>query len=356
MERWDLSGKGFGWEHLMAFSWSSYFVGMELPGKQATFWKVRIEFDPSSVPSGEIEYKGQLKRLDKRFDLLEMTALLTTGGGQTLARAQLWAFMRAESPEPSSTRLSALMSKKLSLLGKVAVVIGGSRGLGSAIALALALADCEVYLLFKRSTNYVRRLQVLAAEAPGRIHAVQGDATNPENCQRLLDRITSRHGSIDMLICNASPPSHALGFAPDAMPRFKHFVDESLALVSEPMSVFLPSLEKKSGWTVIVSSEFVRTNPPQWPHYVTAKSAVEGLAHWAAAQSRQVGFLLIRPPKLLTDQTNTPLGRLGAVSTELIAATIASRLGEPHSGSSVEIIETFGKDSTSAEPEQKSPA
>jgi NAD(P)-dependent dehydrogenase (short-subunit alcohol dehydrogenase family) len=114
-----------------------------------------------------------------------------------------------------------------------------------------------------------------------------------------------------------------------------------LAVVTGPLSIFLPALDKKSGWNVIISSEFVRTTPPQWPHYITAKCAVEGLAHWAATQFKNTKCLVVRPPKLLTDQTNTPTGRQGAMPVETIAAALARRLAEPAPASRVELIETF---------------
>ena len=340
LERWGLVSKGFGWEHLTALLWSSYCVGMELPGRQATFWKARIAFDPLSTPGGQIQYEGQLQQLDERFDLIEMNALLAIGG-QAFARAQLWSFLRPESPESSLTRLNTLLPCRPNLRGKVAVVVGGSRGLGSATALALALNGSTVYAIYQRSRDQAERLQTLAADASGEIRPVQGNATDSGWCRGLLDHINERHGGLDVLICNACPSIQPLSFAPETITRFQRFVNESLALVSVPMSVFLPSLEKKLGWNVIVSSEFVRTAPPQWPHYVTAKCAIEGLAYWVAAQYKAAGFLLVRPPKLLTDQTNTPQGRQGAAPVEFIAAAVASRLGEPRSGSSVEIMETF---------------
>ena len=268
-----------------------------------------------------------------------MNALLAIGG-RAFARAQLWAFLRPESPESSLTRLNTLLPGRPNLLGKVAVVVGGSRGLGSTTALALALTGCTVYVIYQRSRDQAERLQTLAAGASGEIRPVQGNATDSGWCRALLDHVNQRHDGLDVLICNACPLIQPLNFAPETLERFQRFVNESLALVSVPMSIFLPALEKKSGWNVIVSSEFVRTTPPQFPHYVTAKCAVEGLAHWAAAQFKKVGFLLARPPKLLTDQTNTPQGRHGAAPVEFIAAAVASRLGEPRSGSPVEVMET----------------
>jgi NAD(P)-dependent dehydrogenase (short-subunit alcohol dehydrogenase family)/acyl dehydratase len=338
VERWSVHSKGFGWRQLAALLWSSYFVGMELPGREATFWKARIEFNPAVDGSGEIEYDAHLQRLDERFDMLEMNAQLAMSG-RALAAAQLWAFLRPESPQCSLAALKALLPGNQSLRDKVAVVAGGSRGLGSATALALALSGCTVYLVYHRCREQAERLRKLVT--PEEIVPVQCDATDPKGCRDLLDQINERHNGLDILVCNASPPIQPLSFASETIDRFHRFLNESLSLVTVPMSVFLPSLEKKSGWNVVISSEAVRTNPAHWPHYVTAKCAIEGLTHWAAAQFKRTRFLVVRPPKLLTDQMNTPSGRHGATPVEPIAAAVATRLGEPASGSTVEIMETF---------------
>lgn len=346
-KRWSLGSKGFGWEQLTALLWSSYFVGMQLPGREATFWKARIEFHSLPEWDGEIEYKAQLQRLDERFDLLEMGAQLVSGG-QALAAAKLWAFLRPESPQCSLMTLQDRLPGNRKLSGKVALVVGGSRGLGSATALALALSGCTVYVIYQHARDQALRLQTLAASTSGEIKLAQGSAEDSEWCRELLDQINQRHGGLDILVCNACPSIQPLSFAPETMERFHRFVNRSLELVSVPMSVFLPSLEKRSGWNVIVSTESVRTAPPQWPHYFTAKCAVEGLAHWAAPQFKSTKFLVIRPPKLLTDQMNTPSGRQGATTVEIIAATLAKRLAGSVSGPLVEILETFGSDFSSA--------
>ncbi len=64
----------------------------------------------------------------------------------------------------------------------------------------------------------------------------------------------------------------------------------------------------------IVSSVAVEKPVRDWPHYVAAKNAVEGLGLVAPLQYPDTGCLIIRPDKLLTDMTNTPMGRQNAMS------------------------------------------
>jgi NAD(P)-dependent dehydrogenase (short-subunit alcohol dehydrogenase family) len=239
------------------------------------------------------------------------------------------------------SKLQTLLPENQSLRGKVAVVVGGSRGLGAATALALALRGATVYAIYQHSEEQAKRLRTTAAGAPGEIMPVQGDAADAAWCQDLLAHINQRHEGLDILVCNACPSIQPLSFTPETLERVHRFVNESVAMVSVPMSVFLPALEKKAGWNILVSTEAVRTLPTPWPHYVTAKCAVEGLVQWAARQFKSTKFLVLRPPKLLTDQMNTPSGRQGATPVEVVAAAVVSRVAAATSGSLVEVMETF---------------
>ena len=160
-------------------------------------------------------------------------------------------------------------------------------------------------------------------------------------CQTLRQYVLKEYKGLDFLVCNASPPIRALSFVPEKLERFHDFLGKSLALVSVPMSIFLGCLSERSGWNVVISSAFVRDLPAEWPHYVTAKCAVEGLAHWAAAQYPQTHSLVVRPPKLLTDQTNTTMGRQGAMAVEQAAAAIVKHLCSSRPSKSIQVLDSF---------------
>jgi NAD(P)-dependent dehydrogenase (short-subunit alcohol dehydrogenase family) len=106
------------------------------------------------------------------------------------------------------------------------------------------------------------------------------------------------------------------------------------------MAALLEPLARSGGRCVLISSSYVRSVPREWPQYVTAKAAAEGLVNWAAARYPQVPFLVARPPRLLTDQTNTPSGRQGALGVEVAAATIIRQVAGPATGG-VELLEAF---------------
>ena len=178
--------------------------------------------------------------------------------------------------------------------------------------------------------------------AAGRVHLVRGDAASPAWAAEVAERAERVHGGVDIVVCNASPPIGSLPLAPASLGRLDEFVRRSLAMVSGPLAHLAPGVAERGGWLVAISSSALQAPPPEWPHYVTAKAAVEGLAGWAAARHRQASVVVVRPPKLLTDQTNTPMGRRGAISVERVAATVVRRLcGPAVAGPAPELLDAF---------------
>lgn len=82
-----------------ALLWCSYFVGMELPGQQAIFGGLNVRFQPAAPPApAPLDYSARVTRVDDRFGLLRIDAVLRWGG-QPLADVALDAFFH---PDPMS--------------------------------------------------------------------------------------------------------------------------------------------------------------------------------------------------------------------------------------------------------------
>jgi NAD(P)-dependent dehydrogenase (short-subunit alcohol dehydrogenase family) len=241
----------------------------------------------------------------------------------------------------SNRAIEALVPRSSVLEGKVALIVGASRGLGAAITRALALQGCAVWASFARCEAEANELKKSLAGAPGDVTLFQGDAGDLDLCRALERRISDEHGKLDFLVCNACPAPLPLWIEPGAARRLNEYVSRSLALVSVPMAVFLGHLSGGSGWNVVISSVFVQEPPEEWPHYVSAKCAIEGLVRVAAVEYQAVSSLLVRPPRLATDMTNTVLGRKGAIPPERIAVGIVERLAGPKRPGCVEVLEEF---------------
>jgi NAD(P)-dependent dehydrogenase (short-subunit alcohol dehydrogenase family) len=94
------------------------------------------------------------------------------------------------------------MSEELPLAGRVAIVTGGGRGLGRAMALGLARAGAAVVATAARERGEIERVAA-EVDTPNRILPIVADVTKEEDCQRLVTTALDRFGRLDVLVNNA---------------------------------------------------------------------------------------------------------------------------------------------------------
>ena len=116
---------------------------------------------------------------------------------------------------------------KFRLDGRVAVITGGSSGLGAAFAVGVAEAGADVVVAARRAD----RLQVTAAAvtAAGRsCLAVPTDVTEPEACQALVDAAMERFGRVDILVNNAGVGT-SVPASRETVEQFRSVIDLNLS-------------------------------------------------------------------------------------------------------------------------------
>lgn len=338
----------FGRRHAAALLWASYLIGMEIPGRRALFSRLRIDFESSCPVTAPFAYEANTEEVNSSGGV-NIEARLSSAG-TVWASANLSAYVREDVPRITLSSVEELVGRGASLRGKVALVTGGSRGLGCAMVHALTLHGCTIILNFVRNRGLAEQVRDSASEAPGKIVLEPGNAGDLQWCNELAGRILGQFGRLDFLICNASPPLLPLWLDAQSAARVSEFLQASVALASSPMIAFLPHLAAHKGWNVLVSSVAATQPHPHFPHYTTAKCAAEAILRSAATEYRDVSSLIVRPARMLTDLTNTPLGRRGAIRPELVASAIVNRLRKEPCRGKVEILEGFtGADTSVSE-------
>jgi NAD(P)-dependent dehydrogenase (short-subunit alcohol dehydrogenase family) len=293
--------------------WTSYHVGMQVPGRQALFSELTAAFDEDikSFPNSssricEIQFDDRFNRITTSGSISEKSAF------------QIGAFVR---PLPVNTALAQIRRHTLELElfgGRTFVISGGTRGFGEALAKTIALQGGKVAANFRTSARDAARM---ARELDGfsfRTYAGDiGDVAEDIMRQASLDL-----GPIDICICNASPPIEARKLADLGSDGLARFVAQSLAPTMGLVSAFLKTAPE-GGMAVLVSSVYVADAPKDFSHYAAAKAAQENLFENLAREYPGQRFLVARLPRILTDQTNLAYDREKPQSSVDIAVALA---------------------------------
>ncbi len=209
------------------------------------------------------------------------------------------------------------MPEFCSLAGKTALVTGGSRGIGRAVAVELARAGASVVVGFRSGRD---EAEAVAGEIGGR--AVQADVSSAEDAARLVGEA----GDVDILVNNAGLTRDGL-LARMSDDDWRTVIETNLSSVFYTCrAVTRPMMKKRAGAIVNVSSIVgVHGNWGQ-TNYAASKAGIIGFTKSLARElgSRGVranvvapGYIQTALTEVLPEEareamlTNTPLGRLG---------------------------------------------
>ncbi|MEU5547491.1 ACP S-malonyltransferase [Streptomyces sioyaensis] len=348
VERFGLTGRGVGSSEAAALAWTSHLVGTRIPGTAALFRDLSVEFsrqdqdqeqDPGQdIPAGDPEGRAEVTGVDRELRMVRLDGELTMP--RLTAHAELQALVRQDPSEPSAELVARLSSPHRSLEGKVALVVGGSRGLGASLALALLHQGCTVYLGFHRSAAAADRMRAGLGDAAERLLLLPGDAAGTEWCQAARSRILAEQGRLDILVLSACPPVNVIPLDASGDERAAHYLAQSMALVRTPLAAMVQEISARGGWSVVISSTEVSRPSLGWSHYVTAKHAVEGFARAAAREYPDGRFLIVRPPRLDTSFTSPGVGQ-AARRTEPVAVAVVDRILAGVEPGAPEVLEEF---------------
>jgi NAD(P)-dependent dehydrogenase (short-subunit alcohol dehydrogenase family) len=197
------------------------------------------------------------------------------------------------------------------------MVIGGTRGLGRGITLALAQQGAEVLVVHRaHSQDCLIEMRKDLGQAGSRLVSLCSDASETKELAATLRDVPT----LDGLVLPPTPSIPSLPLSLSAMTPALNFVQQSLELAWTPLAVCVERLRDGAS-IVMLSSEAVEKPPALWSHYVAAKMALEGIAQYCASQGRW-RVTIARPPRLWTELTNAATGHIGTVPTEYVAARI----------------------------------
>lgn len=207
------------------------------------------------------------------------------------------------------------------LHGRVALVTGGSRGIGAAIARALAAAGAAVAVNYRERAGDADHLVKTIVDAGGRGMAIRADVSDAGAVAGMVAAVNAQLGRIDILINNAGI---AITRGVDDLTEadFDQTIAVNLKSVFLCTQAVLPMMRSaKWGRIVNISSGAARGAGSIGPHYNASKAGLEGLTRGYAARLVKDGITVnaVAPSLIETDMmhgqeslaSRIPLGRFG---------------------------------------------
>jgi 3-oxoacyl-[acyl-carrier protein] reductase len=213
------------------------------------------------------------------------------------------------------------MTIKPDLNGHTALVTGASRGIGAAIAMALAEAGAAVAVNYRERADEAEAVVAKIRESGGRATGIAADVSQAAAVAKMVDLAGSALGAIDILVNNAG-----LAIVRNIDDLTESDFDRTIAVNLKSAFLctraVLPAMRaKKWGRIVNISSGAARGAGAIGVHYNASKAGMEGLTRGYAARLVKEGITVnaVAPSLIETDMMrgrsdlarNIPLGRLG---------------------------------------------
>ena len=212
--------------------------------------------------------------------------------------------------------------------GKIALVTGGSRGIGRAIALKLAEAGCDVAVLYAGREDAANET-VAAIEAMGvRALAVKSDVADEQQTADAVKQVSDALGVPDVLVNNAGIIRDGLAMRMSAE-NFKAVIDTNLTGAFNMIRACLPLfVRRRSGRIINISSVSGMMGNAGQANYAASKAGLIGLTKTVAREvaSRGITVNAVAPGFIETDMTK---GMSEAALNAGLAAVPMGRIGKP---------------------------
>jgi 3-oxoacyl-[acyl-carrier protein] reductase len=212
--------------------------------------------------------------------------------------------------------------------GRVALVTGGSRGIGRAVAIVLAARGAKVIVHFRSQESAAAAVVAEVAAAGGAAAAVQADLAEAAAANLLVEQAAAVFGPIDILVNNAGEATKsAVVDMPDEL--WEHTLALNLSSAFRCARVCIPAMRERAWGRIInMSSQAAYNGSANHAHYSAAKAGLLGFTFSLAKELGPTGITVnvVSPGRIITDMLRDLLpGR----EEEWLRQTPMRRIGEP---------------------------
>lgn len=216
----------------------------------------------------------------------------------------------------------------LNLSGKVALVTGGSRGIGRAIALALGAQGAAVAVHYRSQSTAAQQVVESITAQGGRAVALPADLIQTGAADALVQAATDQLGAPDILINNAGEfTDSAVADMTDAVWRQTLALNLDAAFACT--RACLPAMKQRRwGRIISISSQAAFVGSTYHAHYAAAKAGLSGFSYSLAKEVGAEGITvnMVAPGRIITDML---IDHIPTREAEWLKQTPLRRLGQP---------------------------
>lgn len=212
--------------------------------------------------------------------------------------------------------------------GRVALVTGGSRGIGRAIVEHLAAAGARVAFVFQSNRESADKLVAEQAALGREVWALQGDVAKKADADSIVEQVLAKWEKIDILVNNAGiiRDKPVLTMSSE---EWQQVIDTNLTSVFNfCQAVVRPMMSARYGRIVNMSSVAADFSNPGQANYAASKAGIEGFSRCMATEYAKRGITVncVAPGFIETDMT---VAVVNVAGDKIKTAIPVKRLGKP---------------------------
>ena len=168
---------------------------------------------------------------------------------------------------------------------RVALVTGGGRGIGAAIARVLAREGAAVAVNYSASQEKAERVARQISDAGGRAIAVRADVRDPDAVKAMVEQVVAAYGRVDGLVNNAIGGRQAGKLEEASLEDYETAFGFGARAVVNTISAVRPYMRRAGGGRVVnIVTELWNMAPAGWSVYMAGKGAMVGISRSLAAE------------------------------------------------------------------------
>ena len=255
----------------------STLVGMKVPGRGALYLSQQVDFTRPVYIGDTVEACATIEKIDIDTRIISLRTQITRAPHDVVlrgeAKVKVLRLQEQEPPKPSAGASGGRL-----LAGRTALVTGGSRGIGRAIAYLFAQHGAKVWINFNKSQSAAEVIARDIEISGGWCRCIRADVTKQDQADALIGEVTA-HGDLDILVNNAGPKIKSGSFESFSFEDVAGAFEDIVGGAFHVTKAALPALRRTQGNIVtILSSAALGRTAHGWMPYVVSKSALLGFS------------------------------------------------------------------------------